>query len=72
MQTAQTTVNIEAPISNHIQSLKVAFDDAITKHFITNEGIKECRMIYNKLHDIILAKRQSIEQTYFLFFIISK
>jgi hypothetical protein len=53
---------------NNIESLKIAFDDAFTKHCVTNEGIKDRLMVYNKLRDIILAKRPSNEQTHFVFY----
>jgi hypothetical protein len=62
MQTSPATIDNEEPNRKYLKSLKVAFDDALAKHFVSNDGIQERLILYNKLHNAILTKRPGSEQ----------
>lgn len=67
MQTHQTAIDVEVLTLNHTESLKITFNEAITQHFITNEGIRECLIVYRKLRDAISAQRPSNKRIYFFY-----
>ncbi|CAF1204471.1 unnamed protein product [Adineta steineri] len=63
VQTDQTTIIIEEPICKHLELLKLCFDQTLVKHFLTKDGAHERLTVYNKLYNIIVAKRPDAQVT---------
>ncbi|CAF0858279.1 unnamed protein product [Adineta steineri] len=60
VQTDQTTIIIEEPICKHLELLKLCFDQTLVKHFLTKDSAQERLTVYNKLYNIIAAKRPGL------------
>ncbi|CAF4215751.1 unnamed protein product, partial [Adineta steineri] len=63
VQTDQTTIIIEEPICKHLELLKLCFDQTLVKHFLTKDSAQERLTVYNKLYNIIAAKRPDAQVT---------
>ncbi|CAF3865560.1 unnamed protein product [Adineta steineri] len=59
----QTTIIIEEPTYQHLESLKLCFNQTLVKHLLNNDDAQERLIIYNKLYNIIVAKRPDSQIT---------
>ncbi|CAF1136482.1 unnamed protein product [Adineta steineri] len=60
VQTDQTTIIIEEPICKHLELLNFCFNQTLVKHYLTKDGAQQRLIVYNKLYNIIVAKRPGL------------